>query len=203
MICDPKLGSMTSLPRYPLLITGGVAEGKTTVLAFLAEAGARVESADHLVRQLWDDEGFRGRVQRSLNLSQPANRELVRNLIAEQPQLRQKLNALVHPLVREQLAERHYDAVEVPLAIETARTFEFQEVWVVTCGAEEQRRRLAARLGNEAEADRFLRTQLPTEVKTAFAHRVIRTDQPIPCVQTDVVKAWQSFRELQTLSGAE
>jgi dephospho-CoA kinase len=86
---------------------------------------------------------------------------------------------------------------EVPLLIETATQGWFDEVWVVSAGVEEQRRRLVERLGNEADADALLSTQLPTEAKIPFADRVVRTNMPLETVKSTLARHVKELLELR------
>lgn len=79
--------------------------------------------------------------------------------------------------------------MEIPLLIEACLQGGFDRVWVVTCGADEQRRRLVERLGGEAGAEALLGSQLPTRAKIPFADVVIRTNQPEWSVKRDVALA--------------
>jgi dephospho-CoA kinase len=77
---------------------------------------------------------------------------------------------------------------EVPLLIEACLYGCYDVVWVVSCGHEEQRRRLALRLGSEEAAEAFLQTQLPTRAKLAFADLVIRSDRPLRAMREAVAE---------------
>lgn len=160
-----------------LAVTGGIAEGKSTVLAVLAELGFRCASADEVVRELWEDVDFRDRTFRSLGFSGPFDRERLREAIASDAEIRRSLNRLVHPEVWARLRTREVEAVEVPLLVEACLTAAFPRIWVVTCGPAEQRRRLAHRLGSEERARALIGTQIRTRAKLPFGDAVIRTDR--------------------------
>ena len=102
----------------------------------------------------------------------------LREHLWENAVLRRSVNALMHPLILRAMEAVEADAVEVPLLIETCLQHRFRRTWVVTCGAEEQRKRLAARFGPSTDVDAILQSQLPTEVKCAFADVVVRTNRP-------------------------
>ena len=44
-----------ALPVLPLAVTGGAAEGKTTVVGYLRELGLNCLSADDVGRAVWED----------------------------------------------------------------------------------------------------------------------------------------------------
>lgn len=164
-------------------LTGGVAEGKTTVLRFLSEEGLSTASADEIGREVFDEPVVQAEIGERLGLTGKVDRNKVRTAIASDPAKRRVLNEVMHPEILARLISQDADVVEVPLLVETCIQSLFQRVWVVTCGPVEQERRLVERLGDVAEARRMMGTQLPTVVKCAFADQTIRTDQPLASVQ--------------------
>lgn len=175
-------------------ITGGIADGKTTVCSTLAEMSYQVVSADDVVAELYTDpavvERVRAEVGEAFVSSNGIDRGSLRTAVSHDSGLRTKLNAIFHPAVmREILAKtvtKEVAFAEVPLLIETATQGWFDEVWVVAAGEEEQRRRLVERLGSDREADALLATQLPTAAKIPFADRVVRTNTTVETVKSTV-----------------
>lgn len=164
-------------------ITGGIAEGKSTVLAMLGEAGYRVASADEIVRCLHHDAETRREIAQAAGLDPDAGRDQVRRAISEDAGARRAVNRLLHERVAEAIAIGGAEFVEVPLLLEACLQGRFDAVLVVTCGIDEQRARLLDRYGSEAEAERLLATQLPTRVKLPFADAVVRTNAPLRTVR--------------------
>lgn len=172
-------------------VTGGPAEGKTTVVEILAQQGIRTASADTVAAGLWEDEDWVALVGDALGLEGPVTKASVRACITADPEARRTLNALSHPVIVNRLAELEAEVVEVPLLVESVLLDGFAQVWVVTCGREEQVRRLAARLGGEERAEALVASQLATRAKLAFADEVIRTNLPMPDVISSVHAAWE------------
>lgn len=175
-------------------ITGGVCDGKTTVLAALGQAGHATISADDVVRRLYSTPSFLDKLSRQLGDQAIVGgrfcREWVRDSALRDPSFRRRLNRLVHPQVAREIREElnafgsRLVFVEVPLLIEAAMQGQFDRVWVVDAGRAERRRRLLERLnGDEEAAMAVLRTQLPTEAKIAFADRILRTDCSLATVK--------------------
>jgi dephospho-CoA kinase len=165
--------ALRRLPR--IAVTGGVAEGKSTVLATLAELGYTTASADEVAATAFESEGVQALICDELGAS--ADRVAVRVRLSQDAEFRRRLNALMHPIVARQLLGSEARFVEVPLLLEATMHPFFDRVWVVTCGEAEQRRRLVERLGSPSEADALLRVQLPTQAKIPFADEVVRTNQ--------------------------
>src|SRR5690349_7564455 len=163
-------------------LTGGIAEGKTTLLRMLSEQGLSTASADEVAREVFDDPLVRYEIGQRLGMTEPIDRDSVRQTIERSPEKRRTLNEVTHPEILARLISQNADVVEVPLLIETCLQSLFERVWVATCGPDEQERRLVERLGDADRARRLVSSQLPSLVKCAFADRVIRTDRPLTSV---------------------
>lgn len=164
----------------PLAITGGIAEGKSTVMEILRQQGLHAVSADQIARELWSSSDFIADVSKELGIPN-LNKELLREKISADSALRREVNSIFHPRIWAEIFASEPFVVEVPLLIEACLQHHFARVWVVTCGIEEQMRRLSDRVGIEL-ANRLIRTQLPTRAKIPFADEVIRTNLPPPLV---------------------
>src|SRR5579872_1266297 len=146
-------------------VTGGIAEGKSTVLRYLREAGYSVASADDIARKVSAEPDVRAQIGRLAGLTSDFTTAELRHHLMSDIGLRRALNAALHPRIIAELRATSADFVEVPLLIETAIQSSFDEIWVVTCGAEEQVARLNLRTGDEAVSKQFLALQLPPESK--------------------------------------
>jgi dephospho-CoA kinase len=164
-----------------IAITGGIAEGKSTVLKFCAELGVPILSADDLARQAFADPEIKIAVENLLQLPL-GDRVAIRSRILADDTARRGLNQILHPWVAAQARDFH-GAIEIPLLIETARFSEVDAVVVVTCGEVEQRRRLLERVQDADLTERMLAAQLPTRVKMQFADAVVRTNDSLQSVQ--------------------
>lgn len=177
----------------PLLaVTGGLAEGKSTVLADLDRLGVTTASADAIVAGLLKDPGLRARAWEAAGLGAEAGSDELRLAVWSDAAARRRVNLVLHGPVLEALRREPAQAVEVPLLVEACLPDEFTWVWVVTCGPEEQQRRLARRWGS-AEAAMALAAQLPTRAKAPFADAVLRTNLPQATVSTHVADLAAAF----------
>jgi dephospho-CoA kinase len=163
-----------------IAITGGIAEGKSTVLGYIRDMGQPVASADEVARQVFADSEVLSRIQAALGASE---RAAVREIIARDPKLKAELNAITHPEIHRRLIASPAHFFEVPLLVEVCVMRDFDQCWVVTCGPEEQMRRLVLRYGDEEHARALLELQLPTRAKTPFSDTVIRTNASEECVR--------------------
>ncbi len=188
-----------------IAITGGVAEGKTTVLQLFQQRGGHTISSDALVASLlrpgtdlWSQlvkefgEAIRGE-----------NGELDRAHLAliafGEASRRRRLNQLLHPAVveamRTMLKESTATAVfvEVPLLIEVGLQGEFDRIVVVQATPALQKARLIARGVPPELARQILRAQLPTCAKVPFADWVIRTHRTLAEVDRQVDRIWTAL----------
>lgn len=171
-----------------IAITGGAGEGKSTVLSYLRELGHPTASADQIAKDVFARDDIQERLADVLGAKAPLSSEQVRAALGDSLRRRQ-INAITHPAILRRLREFESGFVEIPLLIEACLQGEFDQVWIVTCGLGEQRRRLLDRLGAEAAVDAQLGAQLPTRAKIPFADVVIRTNQPEWSVKRDVALA--------------
>lgn len=169
-------------------LTGGIGSGKSSVAAFWSTLGWPVLDADQIARQLvavgaagWQAlaEAFGARY---FAADGTVNRPLLRQAIFKDAQLRQTLNALLHPLVRGELlrllgpsgAGRPRQLVEVALLYESGWQSDFGTVVVVYADPATCLGRVMARDGaSREEAAAALAAQLPLEAKAGWADHVI------------------------------
>ncbi len=167
-------------------LTGGIGSGKSTVAAMLAEAGIPVVDADQLARAAVAPgtpglEAVRARFGPGiLDAGGALDRPALGRLVFADAAARRDLEAIVHPEVArlsqaafaELEAEGHPAAVyDVPLLFETGREGEFDMTVVVSAPPAEQRARIQARDGTDAEA-----AQARIDAQMPLAEKVRRAD---------------------------
>ena len=196
---------MTSRPRarqadglLRVALTGGIATGKSYVLAQLGRRGVPTIDADRVARDVVRPgrPAWAALVERfGADICRPdrqVDRARLGGIVFADAVARADLEAIVHPPVRQAIADwfeaREAEAREaearaalavadIPLLYETRREGSFDRVVVTACPSEMQERRIVARDGLPvAEARRRIEAQLPIEHKTARADFVIRTD---------------------------
>lgn len=168
-------------------ITGGIAEGKSTVLAILKEAGYSVASADEVSRTVVADPEVQSQIARLVGQKEPVSPAVLRAAIATDPALRRSVNAVTHPRILAGLMAVQAHFIEVPLLLEACLQNAFDRVWVVVAGSEVQRARLMDRYKNAPFIEDILASQLPSRVKQAFADYIIRTNDPLNDVRRCVL----------------
>lgn len=174
-------------------LTGGIATGKSYVLARFAARGVPTVDADSLAREVvrpgrpaWT--AIKARFDPELFARDGTlDRRRLAALVFDDAAARADLEAIVHPRVRAEIDDwferlgaartASFGVADVPLLFETGRAAAFDRVVVTACAAAAQLTRLAQRDRlSAAEGRKRLEAQLPTGVKTARADFVVRTD---------------------------
>lgn len=188
-------------------ITGGIATGKSTITAMLADLGASTLSADAVARDVLAPGTL---TTREVLAAFPAcllpgtadtvDRRALSRIVFADPSARLRLQALTHPAIRAvllpqiaawQAAEEGTAAVEIPLLYEGGWETVLDGVLVVTCAEATQLRRLRARVGiDEAEAQRQIDAQWPLSEKAARADFIISTDGSLEDTRRQVQTLW-------------
>jgi dephospho-CoA kinase len=171
-------------------LTGGIASGKSTVSAFLEDAGAVIVDADKIARDVVqkDRPAWREIVDafgRSILLPDgEINRTLLGEIIFNDPDRKQVLNRIVHPRVISETAARLAEIekkkpnsvviLDVPLLIESGMDTGLSDIIVVYVPEPVQIERLMGRDAmTHGQALARIRSQMPIEEKKKRASIVI------------------------------
>ncbi len=173
-------------------LTGGIASGKTTVAEFFRELGAFVVDADRIAHLLMEPDGpaYRSVVDRFgrgiLDSGGSIRRSVLGRLVFSDREAREALNAIVHPLVEQEIdarIARHAEAggspvaiVDAALLVESGFHREMDRLVVVRCSRSLQIHRLGARGITETEAISRIEAQAPLEDKVALADYIVDTE---------------------------
>jgi dephospho-CoA kinase len=203
---------MTSSRIWRLGLTGGIGSGKSTVAGMLAELGAAIIDADAISRSLTAPGGraidaiaqqFGAHM---IGTDGAMDRQAMRESVFQDPQARQQLEAIIHPLVGDIGREQTEAALQsgklclvhdVPLLVESGRRWRTQvdRVWVVDCEVHTQRERVMARSGLDGtEVDRIIASQASRAQRLACADVVIYNQAlSLAQLRQQVQKAAQHF----------
>ncbi|MGZ4438451.1 MAG: dephospho-CoA kinase [Nocardioides sp.] len=168
-------------------LTGGVASGKSTVSAMLAEQGAVVVDADVLAREVVakGTEGLAAVVEafgpQVLTEDGEMDRVKVGSIVFGDEQARRRLEAVIHPRVRARAAEIEAAAPagalvvhDIPLLVETGQAGSFDAVLVVDVPVETQVDRMVRLRGlSPVEAEARVAAQASREERLAAATYVL------------------------------
>lgn len=170
-------------------LTGGIACGKSFVAQQFATLGAHTLEADDIVHELTQPgEPAYYRIvdyfgQQIIKPDQQIDRAYLRQLIFNNPKDKQWLEQLIHPLVRETMAQRiqttpaPYHILVIPLLIENLPHPLVQRIAVVEAPRELQYQRLMQRDHIDKQlAQRIIDQQAHPEKRRQHAHDIINTD---------------------------
>ncbi|MFT3664345.1 dephospho-CoA kinase [Piscinibacter sp.] len=190
-------------------LTGGIGSGKSTVAAALAALGAVVVDTDAISRSLTLPGGAAMPViaaqfgAQFVDASGALDRARMRELVFADPAARQRLEAILHPLIRAETARQARaagDAVvvfDVPLLIESGRWREqVDRVLVVDCREATQVERVMARSGWARDAvQAVLAQQASRQARRAGADAVIYNDGlSLAELHAELRTLWEGWR---------
>ena len=126
--------------KVKIAITGGIGSGKSMAATILREKSYSVYSCDEIYKQVILSPAYVERIEKEF----PAciekgvvNRKILSNIVFNNPEKLEKLNAIAHPLIMEKLNDlMNHDAneivfAEVPLLFESGLENKFDKVLVV------------------------------------------------------------------------
>ena len=188
-------------------LTGNIATGKSTVLAYLRHKGAHIIDADKLAHQAMAPNG--PAYQPVIAAFGPSivgkdgviDRAALGRIVFADPGALARLEQIVHPAVfvmaQEELAASRANVVivEAIKLLESRRLLTLcQEIWVVTAEPDVQLRRLQqVRNMDETEARQRMAAQSPQEEKIRQATRVIDNNGTPEELRTKLDHIWNEL----------
>ncbi|HYU64038.1 MAG TPA: dephospho-CoA kinase [Verrucomicrobiae bacterium] len=186
-------------------LTGGAGSGKSTVASMLRDLGAVVLDADVAAHTVYEPGslGFdliEAEFGPDYIRDGKIDRARLGELVFHDADARARLNAIVHPLVREWMAAQTANALmrgaavvvqDVPLLFENGLENLYSDVLLVYVPEETQVRRLVEGRGlSEDRARAIVATQMPIEDKRARARRVIDNQGTRDETRKQVANVW-------------
>lgn len=169
-------------------LTGGIGTGKSTVSELLAVHGFKIVDADIAAREAVE-KGSEGLEQvrqvfgdEAIDENGEMNRKYVGEIVFNDDKMREKLNQIIHPIVRD-LMERQKEAylkegfnviMDIPLLFENNLQDTVDETWLVYASESIQVERLMERNDlTQKEAKARVYSQISIDKKRRMADRVI------------------------------
>jgi dephospho-CoA kinase len=189
-------------------LTGGIATGKSTVSQMFRERGAAIIDADMISRQVVEP-GTEGLAQVVAHFGQQVldeegrlNRPVLASIIFRNEERREKLNSILHPLIRREMIERTNKILkddpdkiviwDVPLLYEGKKMTQFVEKIIVVYVPESiQLKRLMLRnslTGSEARSR--IQAQMSIEEKRKLADFIIDNSGSLSETERQVDRLW-------------
>ena len=193
-------------------LTGGIGTGKSEVSRLLGELGAELIEADKVAHEAYEPgtPGWREVVEAFgegvLDADGRIDRKALGGIVFDDEEARERLNAIIHPIVRRLLEERiarheregaRAVVVEVPLLVEAIKqqsrwTQMLDEIWVVTAPEEQAVARVRARSGLDETAIRArIGSQATERERIEFADAVIDNGGSLEGLRREVTNLWR------------
>lgn len=196
--------------RWVIGLTGGIGSGKSTVANMLRLLGAHIIDADAISRASTAAGGIGIQAIQTtfgadfITPDGAMDRERMRALVFSDASAKQRLESVLHPLIRaeigRQLASAPHGVVvlDVPLLAES-RTWQegCDQIWVVDCTPETQIQRVVHRNGwTPAQVEAVLAAQATRIQRLAIANTVILNDGlTLSALQKKVAQHWRLLQQ--------
>ena len=204
-----------------IALTGGIGSGKSSVANILAELGAAVIDTDEIAHDLTaaGQPGARAIAQEFgagyLDAGGALDRKRMRELVFSDAAAKQKLEALLHPMIRAEVADRiarvtavtssrpPYIVLVVPLLIETGAYRKLaQRVLVVDSDEQQQVARVVRRSQlTPAAVAAIMASQASREERLRHADDIVRNDGDLATLRASVEALHQKYLEKASLKG--
>ena len=193
-------------------LTGGIGTGKSEVSRLLGELGAEVIEADRVAHEAYEPgaRGWREVVEafgeRVVGGDGRIDRKALGGIVFGDEQARERLNGIIHPIVRRLLEGRIAElerqgarvvVIEVPLLVEAIRqqsrwTRMLDEIWVVTAPEDQAVARVRARSGlDEAAVRARVGSQATERERIEYADAVIDNGGSLEGLRREVTNLWR------------
>ena len=191
-------------------LTGGIGSGKSAAAEHFAALGVHVVDADQAAR--WVVEPGRPALSQIaehfgedvLQADGQLNRGALRALIFSDPEQRRWLEALLHPLIREAIAENlaqaqsPYAILVSPLLIESGQYTTTQRVLVIDVPQALQIQRTLKRDNtSEEQVHAILKVQASREDRLRHADDVLTNDRDLEALKTEVERLHDFYLTLR------
>ncbi|AZC33480.1 Dephospho-CoA kinase [Pseudomonas chlororaphis subsp. piscium] len=191
-------------------LTGGIGSGKSAAAQHFIDLGIHVVDADHAAR--WVVEPGRPALARIaehfgdsvLQADGQLDRAALRKLIFEVPQQRLWLEALLHPLIADEIAahlaraESPYAILVSPLLIESGQYAMTQRILVIDVPQQLQIERTLQRDGiSEQQVQAILTAQATREDRLSHADDVLVNDRDLAWLHSEVERLHHFYLTLR------
>ena len=201
--------------HLPLIgLTGGIGSGKTAVSDQLVKLGAGIVDTDLIAHLITAPKGIAiPLIEKQfgaefISADGSLNRSKMRSLVFENPEARKILEAITHPLIREETTRQAVQLVKegvpyllfvVPLLIESSAWLGLiDRLVVVDCPEEMQIERVMHRSNlTRNEVERILAAQASRQERLSHADMVIENQDSLVDLATEVQSLHQKILQIQ------
>lgn len=191
---------------FVVVLTGGIASGKSTVSERFQRLGVPIIDTDVIAKNLVEPgkPALNAIIaqfgEEYLHLDGRLNRSRLRTLVFSKPEARQKLELILHPAIRK-IAKRQvsttkfpYCILVIPLFVESSRYDWVDRVLVVDVPEDIQLKRVMARDNlDRQQAKAILATQASRNDRLALADDVIENMGKIEDLEAEVARLHEEY----------
>ena len=187
-------------------LTGGIGSGKSAAGKYFIELGIDVIDADHVSRNILNenikakDLFVKNFGERFLDQSNNIDRDLLRTEIFIEKDKKDKLESIIHPIVREEIIEfinqsdSIYKIIMVPLIYETNSKDFYDKIIVIDSDESNQLERASQR-DNKSKEDilNIINNQASREQRNSIADEIILNNLSLDDLKNQVIKIHQKL----------
>ena len=185
--------------EYAIVLTGGIATGKSTVVQFFLEEGFHVIDADKIAHSMLDkhQKDIANLFGWEYIVEGKVDRKALGGLIFSKPKEKLRLEKLLHPLIFSEIERLAIEEdrlkkpyiIDIPLFFESKGRYPIKKSIVVYAPKERQLERLMKRDGsNNKEAQQRIDSQLSIEEKRDLATYLIDNSKDLKNLQQECVR---------------
>jgi len=185
-------------------LTGGIGSGKSAVAEFLQECGAVIIDSDQLARDVIErgTEGFEAVLAAfgdTVLTDGEIDRSTLADIVFQDENQRKKLEAIIHPLVREAaeslMKKLPSDSVvinQIPLLVETNGAKRFDYIITVSASEDLRRQRLLQKGLKDYEITKRMQAQVNDAAREEIADSIIRNEGSLEDLERIVEDLWNN-----------
>ena len=176
-------------------ITGSVASGKTTASKILSARRGPLFSADEVVKNLYKKNSFKNLIRKKFSIKEKSNIKMIlKNKILANKTNINKLEKLIHPLVRKEMksfSNKHKKKslifYEIPLLIESNLMKYFDVIYLIKAKKKIRYRRFISKGGNRVFFEILNKKQLIDKKKAKYCDYVIKNEKNIKILKKNLL----------------
>ena len=185
-------------------LTGGIGSGKSAVAEFLQECGAVIIDSDQLARDVIErgTEGFEAILTAfgdTVLTDGEIDRSTLADIVFQDENQRKKLEAIIHPLVREAaeslMKKLPSDSVvinQIPLLVETNGAKRFDYIITVSASEDLRRQRLLQKGLKDYEITKRMQAQVNDAAREEIADSIIKNEGSLEDLERIVENLWNN-----------
>ena len=182
-------------------ITGSLASGKTTASKILSLGRGPLFSADAVVKKLYSKNSFKNIIIKKLNLKNSSNiKKSLREKIKEDRLIIQKLEKIIHPLVRKEMdkfikknARKKFIFLEIPLLIESNLMNIFDIIFYIKAKKFLRLKRFKLKGGKKSIFNLLNSKQLSDAKKAKYCEHVIVNEKNIKILKKKLLDIFKRY----------